>query len=118
MAKRILAVEDDPDILFIVEQILNEEGYEVYTSEDGKDITNHVNHVKPDLILLDIRLPAGDGRQLCKDIRNTNVSVPIILMSAHINYSEGFSNVCANDFIAKPFDITELLERIEKQLVA
>ena len=118
MPKRILAVEDDPDILFIVEHILTEEGYEVHTSPDGKNITRHVEEIKPDLILMDIRLPNADGRELCKNIRFENGAAPIILTSAHVDYSKGVKEGCANYCIAKSFDIEELLKRIEQHLAA
>ena len=118
MSKRILAVEDDPDILFIVEMILKEEGYEVYTSIDGKDILLEVESVHPDLVVMDIRLPNADGRELCKDIKNCYHNLPVILMSAHAEYSIILNEACADDFIAKPFDIVEFLDRIRMRLVA
>jgi DNA-binding response OmpR family regulator len=118
MAKRILAVEDDPDILFIVEMILKEEGYEVFTSPDGKNILLEVETVHPDLVVMDIRLPDADGRDLCKDIKNYYRNLPVILMSAHAEYSKVIEEACADDFIAKPFDISEFIRRIQNKFAA
>ncbi len=118
MAKRILAVQDDPDILFIVEMILKEEGYEVFTSPDGKNILLEVETVHPDLVIMDIRLPEADGRDLCKDIKTCYKNLPIILMSAHAEYGQVIEESCADDFIAKPFDLTEFIRRIHDRLAA
>lgn len=118
MKKRILAVEDDSDILWMVEYILTEQGFEVYTSLDGKNILEEVEKTHPDLILMDVRLPGADGRELCRIIRTADKRIPIILMSAHLDYAEAFREVCANDFMPKPFDIDDLIRRIQKQLAA
>lgn len=114
---KILIVEDDPDIMFVIQFILSEQSYDVFTSPDGKDLISQIDEVQPDLILMDIMLPNADGRQLCKEITMNN-SFPIILMSANVHYLTQVSQACANDFIAKPFDLDDLIKRIELQLVA
>ncbi len=118
MTKRILAVEDDADILFMIEHILRDEGFEMFSSIDGMDILKVVEEVRPDLILMDVRLPTFDGRDLCQIIRAKNHIVPIILMSAHLDYAWGYNRTLVNDFIPKPFDIFEFVRRIQKQLAA
>lgn len=118
MPKRILAVEDDPDILFIVELILKEEGYEVFTSIDGKHILREIETIHPDLVVMDVRLPDADGRELCKVIKSCCAYIPVILMSAHAEYSIIINEACADDFIAKPFDLNEFVRRIRIKLAA
>jgi DNA-binding response OmpR family regulator len=118
MSKRILAVEDDADILFIVEYILTNAGYEVYTSEDGENLIEIIDTCHPDLILLDIRLPKQDGRLLCKEIKAHIKAMPVVLMSAHAEFREIWKEACADDFISKPFDINYLIQRIQLRLAS
>jgi DNA-binding response OmpR family regulator len=118
MSKRILVVEDDTDILFILELILKDEGIEVFTSEDGADILGIVERVSPDIILMDVRLPNADGRELCQLIRKADYKIPIILMSAHLDYKLGVKQECASDFVPKPFDLADLVVRVRRHLAA
>jgi DNA-binding response OmpR family regulator len=118
MSKRILIVEDDPDILLILQLILKDEGFEVLTSEDGLDIFDILQKDNPDLVLMDVRLPSADGRELCSQMRKADYTIPIILMSAHLDYKLGINHEYANDFISKPFDFGELLIRVRRQLAA
>ncbi|WP_423147846.1 response regulator transcription factor [Rubrolithibacter danxiaensis] len=120
MAKRILVVEDDQDILYLIEFLLTQEGYEVITSLTGLGIVEQIENEHPDLILLDIMLPGIDGRDICRDIkRNAKTKeIPVVMMSAHVDISRTIRDVGADDFIAKPFDIYNLLGRIERQLIA
>jgi DNA-binding response OmpR family regulator len=118
MKYRILAIEDDPDILYIIEYILKEEGYEVHTSSDGANIIEQVNQINPDLIIMDIMLPGNDGRDLCKKVRLQKKDLPVILMSANVDFSSDYPQVCANDFIAKPFDVSHLIKTVGYHLAA
>lgn len=117
MAKRILTVEDDPDVSEVIKLILISEGYDV-KSTDGKDIHHLIEHWNPDVILMDIGLGELDGRELCRNIRADSKTkhVSIILMSAQRGKEikmEGY----ANDFISKPFEIDSLMDHIERQIV-
>jgi DNA-binding response OmpR family regulator len=116
--RRILAVDDDKDILEIIKYILEESGYEVDTLAEGKSLFDHVKQHEPDLILLDIMLGNLDGRELCKTLKNQQEtkSIPVILISA--SHDPGNLNQAGSpdDFIAKPFDIDVLLNRISNQL--
>ena len=118
MQKKIHVVEDDEDIRFIIEYALQEAGYQVSVSPGAKDFKKYMKGNFPDLILMDIRLPDGDGLQLCESLRavaNT-ASIPIILMSAHYPKHEMATQYYANDFLSKPFELKTLLKRIEDHI--
>jgi two-component system phosphate regulon response regulator PhoB len=118
---RILAVDDDRDILDVIQYILEDSGYEVSTLSDGRYLFERIKTLSPDLILLDIMLGNLDGRELCKDVkaREETHDIPVILISASHNVGEHMDKKGApNAFIAKPFDISELLDTIKMQLPA
>jgi DNA-binding response OmpR family regulator len=118
--QRILAVDDNADILEVLQMVLEDSDYEVETLSDGSLLLDKIREHRPDLILLDIMLGNLDGRELCKTIklRKDTHSIPIILISAGYNSSDIFNPNGADDFLAKPFDISELLGKIQTQLSA
>jgi DNA-binding response OmpR family regulator len=118
---RILAVDDDRDILEVLQFILEDSGYEVETLSDGTQLFDKIKQHIPDLILLDIMLGNMDGRDLCKNVKlqNDTHNIPVIMISASHNVSDVLKQDCApDDFIAKPFDINNLLNKIKRQLAA
>jgi DNA-binding response OmpR family regulator len=118
---RILAVDDDKDILEVLQYILEDSGYEVDTLSDGHFLFDKIKEHTPDLILLDIMLGNMDGRELCKDVKANNEThdIPVILISAsHAITGPFHKNGAPDDFIAKPFDIKTLIDSIERQLAA
>ncbi len=118
---RILAVDDDNDILEVLQFILEDSGYQVETLSDGRKMLERINEHAPDLILLDIMLGNVDGRDLCKNVKShieTN-GIPVIMISASHSMSDILKQDCApDDFIAKPFDINVLLNKVKQQLAA
>lgn len=118
--RRILAVDDDKDILEVLQYILEESGYEVETLSDGHYIFDRIRKHHPDLILLDIMLGGLDGRELCKHIKAMKEThdIPVIMISASHNISDRSfqNNDGPDDFIAKPFDIDVLLRSVKAQL--
>jgi len=118
MQKKIHVVEDDEDIRFIIEFTLQDAGYDVSVSASAYDFKKHMIHHHPDLILMDIRLPDGDGLQLCKNLKQETGTheVPVILMSAHFPQHEMIDQYFANDFLSKPFELKTLLKRIEDHI--
>jgi DNA-binding response OmpR family regulator len=122
MMRRILAVDDNEDILEIMKLILEDFGYEVTTLADGTLIFDAINNAHPDLILLDVMLGNADGRELCKQIKlkQETHDIPVILVSASHQVADRLSmnNGAPDDFLAKPFDINDLLEKVESHMAA
>jgi len=113
---KILAVDDVPDNLFILESLLNDvPEYNVSCVEDGKTAIDQVIENPPDLILLDVMMPGIDGYEVTRRIRSNKLLpyIPILLVTAHDHSSltEGLDSG-ADDFIRKPFDIDELMARV------
>lgn len=113
--KEIFIVEDDDGIRELIEFLLLSQQYAVKTFPTARAFHQTVPDLIPDLFLLDIMLPDGNGIELCKGLKQDENTkhIPVVLMSAHadIRKTEG-----ADDFIAKPFDVDDLLQRIGKQL--
>ena len=114
--KKILVVDDEPDILEFLQVILEEEGYIVATTDKGEYVEELHNGGLPDLILLDVLLSGKDGRLIAKHLRSQEDTkrIPIIMFSAHPSAEETARQSGADDFLAKPFDIPALLEKVEK----
>ncbi|MBD2021093.1 response regulator [Leptolyngbya sp. FACHB-36] len=113
---RILVVDDLADNLFLVQAILEAEGYCVETAESGTQALEKVKLAPPDLILLDVMMPGVNGYEVTRRIRqNRQIPfIPILLLTAHnhVSAAEGL-NVGANDFIYKPINLDELLARVK-----
>ncbi len=114
--KTIYSVEDDQDIAKIINVSLTKSGYQVYTFPDTKSFWDAFRKVKPDLILLDLMLPDGNGMDVLKTLRNSveNNDIKIIILSAKrmtMDKVEGL-DCGADDYIEKPFDILELISRV------
>lgn len=113
MNNEILIVEDDKSINDILFHTLKSEGYTPYSAFSLKDARDYLNVNLPDLILLDLNLPDGDGFQLCKEI-NLNNSIPIIILTAKSDIVDKVLGLelGADDYITKPFHIKEVISRI------
>ncbi len=112
----ILAVDDIPDNLFILESILSDvDNYHIDSLTDGEAALSYVSSSPPDLILLDVMMPGLDGYEVTRHIRQNHQLpyIPILLVTAHdqSSLSEGLDSG-ADDFIRKPFDIDELMARV------
>ena len=117
MTKKILVADDDPAILEAIQMILELEGYNVDTTVDGQTIYKMEKDF-PDLLLLDIWMSGEDGRDICKYLKNDPLTkhIPIIMISASKDIMKSAKEAGANDFIAKPFDMNDLLAKIKKQI--
>ena len=111
---KILYVEDELQLAKIVSESLVNMKYKVLTLNSGADVLTHFEKMQPDICVLDIMLPVKDGFMIATEIRKTNKSVPIIFLTAK-NQTEdilkGF-NLGGNDYLKKPFSLTELIARI------
>jgi DNA-binding response OmpR family regulator len=118
MKKRILVVDDNIDILELVEIILIRHGFEILKSPRGEDTLKNVETFSPQVILLDVFLGGINGTDICKELKANprTQDIPIIMFSAHSNSKFIFQECRADDFIAKPFDINNLVQKIESQI--
>jgi two-component system sensor histidine kinase/response regulator len=116
---RVLVVDDAPDNRFLVQSILQDEGYEVEVAEDGKAALRCIEQAPPDLILLDVMMPGMDGFEVTRRVRNTEglPFIPILLITAYDQPSvaQGLDSG-ADDFIRKPVEFDELLARVRSLL--
>ena len=112
--KRILIVDDDTEIRDLLEFDISSSGYFVDTAVDGLDGLNKALNNKYDLILLDVMMPKMNGFEVCKNIRQAKINVPILMLTAKGTISDKTSgfNSGADDYLVKPFDIQEVLLRI------
>jgi DNA-binding response OmpR family regulator len=112
--KKILAVDDDPDILDILVEVLSESGYQVDgvgSVEEGEKI---LQQQLPHLVLLDLHLPGKTGRYLAQKIKSTAETshIPVVLFSSHHELEMAAESVKADSFLEKPFDLDELVSTI------
>ncbi|WP_178667424.1 response regulator transcription factor [uncultured Eubacterium sp.] len=117
MANKILVVDDDLNICELLKLYLENEGYMVFTANDGQEAVDTFQNKTPDLVLLDIMLPKKDGWQVCREIRKIS-SAPIIMLTAK---GETFDKVLglelgADDYVVKPFDAKEVMARVKAVL--
>jgi CheY-like chemotaxis protein len=112
----ILVVDDDQAILQTVAEILTDEGYHVLTASHGAEALEVLTHTSPQLILLDMRMPEMDGWQFAKSLTSIQQTIPLIVMTAAQNAHQWAREVQAAGYVAKPFDLPELLDTIARQL--
>lgn len=112
---KIFLVEDDDSIRELIEYLLISLKYEVQTFPTAQEFHNEMQSRNPDLILMDIMLPDGNGLNICRKLRNNKKTkdIPVILMSAHESIARG---ACASDFVSKPFEVDDLVQKIKNQL--
>ncbi len=119
--KKILIVDDEPDILRLASLRLKKLGYNVIMAIDGKEALDAIRSEKPDLVLLDLILPVMNGADVCKKTKNDEKlkHIPIILFTAHSDSmtAEKTKEFGADDYIIKPFDPEELMNKIERILM-
>lgn len=117
-SKKILIVEDEPSLVFTLQDTLENEGYQVFVSEEGDKALEIVKKENPDLMVLDLMLPGMSGYDVCKKVREMSYTFPIIMLTARdqeIDKVTGL-NIGADDYMTKPFGVKELLARIQARL--
>lgn len=117
---KILVVDDNDDIAGALVMLLNRSGYEADRAYSAEECMFKVEEEHPDLILLDVFLSGGDGREVCRKLRlrPDTADLPIIMISAHPNMQEPALAAGANGFVSKPFAVDDLLKKIGKFLPA
>ncbi len=118
--KLILIVDDEPDILKIVIFRLQKSGYEVITAQDGKTGLQLADKKKPDLILLDLRLPVMDGSEVYQRLKSDEnlKKIPVIFLtaSAEEGIKDKMKELGSDGYIIKPFEPEELLDKVKKYI--
>jgi DNA-binding response OmpR family regulator len=117
---RVLIVDDNFDILWVVETVLKRYGFEVMALPKGEDVLPNAKTFRPKLILLDVFLSGIDGIEVCNKLKENpkTKDIPVIMFSAHTNFPDIRKFCQADDFIAKPFDVNELVKKIKHQIDA
>lgn len=116
MDRVIQIVEDDADIRFIVEYVLEDARFKVESFESAKAFLNRSNKENVDLVILDVMLPDGSGIDLSKTMKegSDTRSIPVIIMSAHAPSDIAISEGSADGFIQKPFDIDHFVNQVNQ----
>lgn len=116
--KKVMIADDDVGIVQLLSLMLKHEGYDVCSTLNGATLLD-IEKEFPDLILLDISMPGVDGRDICKILKQKELTkkIPIVMISASDDVERSVMDAGANDFLAKPFEMQELLKKIEKHLL-
>ncbi|MFK7757516.1 MAG: response regulator transcription factor [Flavobacteriales bacterium] len=112
---KILLVEDDESLGYVIQDLLSMHGYKVHLARDGKEGLHFFNKSSYDLCLVDIMMPKKDGFSLAEDIRKINSEVPLVFLTARNQKEDKIKGLTlgADDYITKPFDTDEFLLRIQ-----
>jgi len=116
--KKITIIDDDPDILEVLNITFGFAGFQVKTSTEGSEARKLALEFKPHAIILDVLLSGKDGRVICKALKKDNQTnhIPIIMISAHPDARNTVLEAGADGFLAKPFDLNELVELVNQQI--
>jgi DNA-binding response OmpR family regulator len=117
-AAKILVVDDTPQNVKLLADLLGVKGYRVCTAANGEEALAQVAKEKPDLVLLDVMMPTRSGWDVCRELRRRGVDVPIIMLTARGEEADRVRGLelGADDYIAKPFALRELLARVRAVL--
>ncbi|MCJ8208293.1 response regulator [Mucilaginibacter sp. RS28] len=118
MLKRIFVADDDPGIVDAIEMMLDFYGYSFTSTYDGNDLLKLEPAQYPDLILLDIWMSGVDGRDVCRALKanEQTAQIPVLMISAGKDIGKSALEAGADAFLAKPFDMDQLIETIESLL--
>lgn len=118
MTQRILLVEDELGLVMTLSDRLTSEGYAVEAAHDAETGLARATNELFDLIILDVMLPGGNGFDMCRDLRQRGVKTPIIMLTARGQTTDKVVGlkIGADDYVTKPFEMMELLARVEVQL--
>lgn len=110
----ILVVDDDPAILGTVADILDLEGYQVQTAQNGQEALLRLRETRPSLVLLDMRMPVMDGWGFSRALAAEGIKLPIIVMTAARDAKAWAAEIGAEAFVSKPFELPDLLATVER----
>lgn len=113
MQKSILIVDDETDMLFVLGEAFESDGFVVYKADNGADALEMFKENKPDIVISDVLMPKMNGVDLVKSIRELDQTVPVLLLTSKVAVSDAVTGLSAgaNDYIRKPFSIVEVIAR-------
>lgn len=113
--KRILVVDDDEDVIFLLKSALKREGYEVFEAMSGEECLSRIDEYNPDIIFLDIMMPGLDGWETCKKIKKTRNNLPVCMLSVRREEEDirrSLEYARADCHMSKPLDVDKLMAKI------
>ncbi len=115
---RLLVVDDDPSVREAVALVLDLNGFEVATAQDGREAMRALTEAAPDAVILDVLMPGLDGLEVCRRMRATGDRTPVLMLTARAEVSERVAGLeaGADDYLAKPFARDELIARLRALL--
>jgi two-component system KDP operon response regulator KdpE len=115
VGRRILVVDDEPQIRRIMRTVLVTKGYEVMEADSGEDALLLIHSERYDLVLLDINMPGISGIEVCREVRRSS-EIPIVIMSAGEESKAKALDAGANDYLKKPFGVSQIFACLELNL--
>jgi len=113
---KILIVDDEEHIRLLYSEELKEAGYEVTTVDGGYKLLERIKEEKPDLVILDIKMPDYNGLDILQNIRNDFYDLPVIISTAYDSFKEDVRSIAADFYVLKSFNLTELKSKIAMAL--
>ena len=114
MSRKILVVDDEPQIIKVLKAYLEKAGYQVLTASDGNAALTVFDKEKPDFLILDLNLPGMDGLDVCREIRRDS-NIPILMLTARVEEADKLMGLelGADDYVVKPFSPREIVARVK-----
>lgn len=115
---RILIIDDNEDIVFMLEAMLKLKGYKIDVKTNPERLEDYLHSTKPDVILMDMLLSGSDGREICMQLKANDsfADIPVIMISAHPTAKDDCLEAGADFFLAKPFDMKNLYAKVLEAL--
>jgi len=119
MSKKIFVVDDEPQIVKVLKAYLEKAGFQVVTASEGNTALLTFQREKPDFMILDLNLPGMDGLDICRTVRRDS-NIPILMLTARVEEADRLIGLelGADDYVVKPFEVHDLLERLDRALQA
>jgi len=117
---KVMVVDDEEDLRNLVKLVMEREGFEVETAEDGKDFLEKVSKFKPDFVILDVMMPGLTTKEILEKLKEKNVDPKIMLLTV-VRFSDDEIKKLAEkgkivDYLTKPFDVPELVSTVKKHM--
>ena len=114
---RVLVVDDDPDLVQLISGMLEILGYPVVTAANGAEALDAVDRERPALVVLDARMPILDGKGFSNSLKDKGVKIPILVITGAPDARQWAQDIGADGYLAKPFELTDLLEAVQRLVV-